>query len=118
MARLLPQRQFEKGTRTKQVRFWVREDEWARMLARALEGPASMSQLVVDSVLADDAKMTSADARALVQELIGARAELGRVALALRRVHGACDRELAEDALTTMRATNAALYAITERVRL
>lgn len=118
MARLLPQRQFEKGTRTKQVRFWVREDEWLALVQRALDGPLSMSKLVVDSVLSEHAKMTSADARRLVEQLIGVRGEMGRCVLALHRVHAKVDAPLAEEIIAQLRLLNAQLYNITEDFKL
>lgn len=113
VARLLPQRVFPKGTRTKMMRFWVTTDEHARMTARAVSTRTSMSKMVVDCTLSDDAPMTSGEARQLITTLIGARGDLGRVVLALRALESA-GGDLDPFVLEQLRTAMATVYNATE----
>lgn len=118
--RLLPQRVFPRGTRTKMMRFWVREDEWNAIIREALiaaPGGAPLSTIVVDRVLAKDGRMTSAEGRALLHSMFQARDELGRAAIALRECE-ATDHVQADALLDGLRAVEVRLSETMDRLAL
>lgn len=113
--RLLPYRVFPRGTSTKMMRFWVTTEEHSAMVQAALEaepGGSSMSRMVVDRVLSEDAPMTSGEARTAISAMFSLRDEIGRCALALRA--SGAPQDQVDAALADLAEARVRLYNLTE----
>lgn len=102
------------------VRFWVEDSEHNALMREALAaapGGVSLSSLVVDRVLADDSRMTSAEGRVLLHTLFQVRDELGRAAMALRACE-ATDHVQADALLDSLRALEGRLSQATDGLAL